>query len=394
MDAILKGYFVRTLTILGSTGSIGTQTLDILDRFPEEFQLNFLTAHTRIADLEAQALRYQPKGVAISNEACWKEFKKNTKFTGEILCGEEGIIAAAADASNDIVMQALVGFSGVMPTLAAIQAGTSIALANKETLVSAGSIVMKAAKDKNVPILAVDSEHSAILQCLSGETQNSIEKLILTASGGPFRTLPHDEFSTITVEKALKHPNWVMGSKITIDSSTLMNKGFEVIEAHYLFDISIEHIEVIIHPQSIIHSMIQFIDGSIKAQLGTPDMRIPIMYALFYPEHKPADLPRLDLISMGDLSFQKPDIHKFPCLALAYQALSIGGIAPATINAANEIAVQAFLKKHISFNQIPQSIEYTLHKMPIIHQPSISDISHADTEARKIAAEFLHYIAS
>ena len=379
MDAILKGYFVRTLTILGSTGSIGTQTLDILDRFPEEFQLNFLTAHTRIADLEAQALRYQPKGVAISNEACWKEFKKNTKFTGEILCGDEGIIAAAADASNDIVMQALVGFSGVMPTLAAIQAGTSIALANKETLVSAGSIVMKAAKDKNVPILAVDSEHSAILQCLSGETQHSIEKLILTASGGPFRTLPHDEFSTITVEKALKHPNWVMGSKITIDSSTLMNKGFEVIEAHYLFDISIEHIEVIIHPQSIIHSMIQFIDGSIKAQLGTPDMRIPIMYALFYPEHKPADLPRLDLISMGDLSFQKPDIHKFPCLALAYQALSIGGIAPATINAAN---------------QIPQSIEYTLHKMPIIHQPSINDISHADTEARRIAAEFLHYIAS
>ena len=394
MDAILKGYFVRTLTILGSTGSIGTQTLDILDRFPEEFQLNFLTAHTRIADLEAQALRYQPKGVAISNEACWKEFKKNTKFTGEILCGEEGIIAAAADASNDIVMQALVGFSGVMPTLAAIQAGTSIALANKETLVSAGSIVMKAAKDKNVPILAVDSEHSAILQCLSGETQNSIEKLILTASGGPFRTLPHDEFSSITVEKALKHPNWVMGSKITIDSSTLMNKGFEVIEAHYLFDISIEHIEVIIHPQSIIHSMIQFIDGSIKAQLGTPDMRIPIMYALFYPEHKPADLPRLDLISMGDLSFQKPDIHKFPCLALAYQALSIGGIAPATINAANEIAVQAFLKKHISFNQIPQSIEYTLHKMPIIHQPSINDISHADTEARRISAEFLHYTAS
>ena len=394
MDAILKGYFVRTLTILGSTGSIGSQTLDILDRFPEEFQLNFLTAHTRIADLEAQALRYQPKGVAISNEACWKEFKKNTKFTGEILCGEEGIIAAAADASNDIVMQALVGFSGVMPTLAAIQAGTSIALANKETLVSAGSIVMKAAKDKNVPILAVDSEHSAILQCLSGETQNSIEKLILTASGGPFRTLPHDEFSTITVEKALKHPNWVMGSKITIDSSTLMNKGFEVIEAHYLFDISIEHIEVIIHPQSIIHSMIQFNDGSIKAQLGTPDMRIPIMYALFYPEHKPADLPRLDLISMGDLSFQKPDIHKFPCLALAYQALSIGGIAPATINAANEIAVQAFLKKHISFNQIPQSIEYTLHKMPIIHQPSINDISHADTEARRIAAEFLDYTAS
>jgi 1-deoxy-D-xylulose-5-phosphate reductoisomerase len=281
-----------------------------------------------------------------------------------------------------------------MPTLAAIQAGTSIALANKETLVSAGSIVMKAAKDRNVPILAVDSEHSAILQCLSGETPNSIEKLILTASGGPFRTLPHDEFSTITVEKALKHPNWVMGSKITIDSSTLMNKGFEVIEAHYLFDISIEHIEVIIHPQSIIHSMIQFTDGSIKAQLGTPDMRIPIMYALFYPEHKPADLPRLDLISMGDLSFQKPDIHKFPCLALAYQALSIGGIAPATINAANEIAVQAFLKKHISFNQIPQSIEYTLHKMPIIHQPSINDISHADTEARRIAAEFLHYIAS
>ncbi|MFM8455142.1 MAG: 1-deoxy-D-xylulose-5-phosphate reductoisomerase, partial [Ignavibacteria bacterium] len=309
---------MRTLTILGSTGSIGTQTLDIVRQFKDDFSINVLTANTRITALEDQIQEFNPKAVAISNESAWKEFKKNTSFKGEILCGEEGVIAAASHPDNDIVMQALVGFSGVAPTLAAIEQGATIALANKETLVSAGSIVMKSAKDKQVPILAVDSEHSAILQCMAGEERSMIDKIILTASGGPFREFEKDAFATITREQALKHPNWVMGQKITIDSATLMNKGFEVIEARWLFDLKPEQIEVVIHPQSIIHSLVQFGDASIKAQLGTPDMRVPIIYALFHPERRHADLPTLDLLTAGNLSFFKPDTERFPCLQLAY----------------------------------------------------------------------------
>jgi 1-deoxy-D-xylulose-5-phosphate reductoisomerase len=380
---------LRTLTILGSTGSIGTQTLDIVRQFKDDFSINVLTANTRIKELEDQIREFNPKAVAISNEDAWKEFKNTTSFKGEILCGEDGVIAAASHPDNDIVMQALVGFSGVAPTLAAIQQGATIALANKETLVSAGSIVMKSAKEKQVPILAVDSEHSAILQCMAGEERSMIDKIILTASGGPFREFEKDAFSSITREQALKHPNWVMGQKITIDSATLMNKGFEVIEARWLFDLSPEQIEVVIHPQSIIHSLVQFGDASIKAQLGTPDMRVPIIYALFHPERRHADLPKLDLLTAGNLSFFKPDTERFPCLQLAYDAMKTGGTAPAILNAANEIAVQYFLENKASFLQIPQIIEKVLGQMPIIDNPDIHHIDEADKEARNLAKKFL-----
>ena len=380
---------MRTLTILGSTGSIGTQTLDIVRQFKDDFSINVLTANTRIKELEDQIREFNPKAVAISNEDAWREFKSNTSFKGEILCGEEGVIAAASHPDNDIVMQALVGFSGVAPTLAAIEQGATIALANKETLVSAGSIVMKSAKEKQVPILAVDSEHSAILQCMAGEERSMIDKIILTASGGPFREFEKDAFSSITREQALKHPNWVMGQKITIDSATLMNKGFEVIEARWLFDLSPEQIEVVIHPQSIIHSLVQFGDASIKAQLGTPDMRVPIIYALFHPERRHADLPKLDLLTAGNLSFFKPDTERFPCLQLAYDAMKTGGTAPAILNAANEIAVQYFLENKASFLQIPQIIEKVLGQMPIIDNPDIHQIDEADKEARNLAKKFL-----
>jgi 1-deoxy-D-xylulose-5-phosphate reductoisomerase len=380
---------LRTLTILGSTGSIGTQTLDIVRQFKDDFSINVLTANTRIKELEDQIREFNPKAVAISNEDAWKEFKNTTSFKGEILCGEEGVIAAASHPDNDIVMQALVGFSGVAPTLAAIEQGATIALANKETLVSAGSIVMKSAKEKQVPILAVDSEHSAILQCMAGEERSMIDKIILTASGGPFREFEKDAFSSITREQALKHPNWVMGQKITIDSATLMNKGFEVIEARWLFDLTPEQIEVVIHPQSIIHSLVQFGDASIKAQLGTPDMRVPIIYALFHPERRHADLPKLDLLTAGNLSFFKPDTERFPCLQLAYDAMKTGGTAPAILNAANEIAVQYFLENKARFLQIPQIIEKVLGQMPIIDNPDIHQIDEADREARNLAKNFL-----
>ena len=380
---------MRTLTILGSTGSIGTQTLDIVRQFKDDFSINVLTANTRIKELEDQIKEFNPKAVAISNEDAWREFKSNTSFKGEILCGEEGVIAAASHPDNDIVMQALVGFSGVAPTLAAIEQGATIALANKETLVSAGSIVMKSAKEKQVPILAVDSEHSAILQCMAGEERSMIDKIILTASGGPFREFEKDAFSSITREQALKHPNWVMGQKITIDSATLMNKGFEVIEARWLFDLTPEQIEVVIHPQSIIHSLVQFGDASIKAQLGTPDMRVPIIYALFYPERRHADLPKLDLLSAGNLSFFKPDTERFPCLQLAYDAMKAGGTAPAILNAANEIAVQYFLENKASFMQIPQIIEKVLGQISIIDNPEMHQIDEADREARILAKKFL-----
>lgn len=380
---------MRSLTILGSTGSIGTQTLDIIRQFRDDFSINYLTANTRIKELEEQTREFHPKGVAISDETSWKEFKKHTSFKGEILCGEEGVIAAAGHVDNQIVMQALVGFSGVLPTLAAIEQGATIALANKETLVSAGSIVMNSAREKDIAILAVDSEHSAILQCMAGEERSMIDKIILTASGGPFRELDSESFETITREQALKHPNWVMGQKITIDSATLMNKGFEVIEARWLFDLAPEKIDVVIHPQSIIHSLVQFGDASVKAQLGTPDMRVPIMYALFHPERRHADLPKLDLLTAGNLSFFKPDTDRFPCLRLAYEAMSRGGTAPAILNAANEIAVQAFLENKARFLQIPQTIESTLQNMNIVDEPDITHINAADKEAREIARAFL-----
>lgn len=379
----------KTLSILGSTGSIGSQTVDVIVKNPQDFHVHYLTTHSRIDILEQQVMRVQPQGVVVADEKSYKDFCQSTNFKGRILCGSEGLLEAAA-ANNDIVMSSLVGFSGVFPTLEAIRAGSTIALANKETLVSAGQIIMAEAYTHKTPLIAVDSEHSAIVQCLIGEHSEDIEKLILTASGGPFRTMDKSLFSTITPADALRHPNWTMGAKITIDSATLMNKGFEVIEAHWLFAMPADKIDVIIHPQSIIHSMVQFRDGSIKAQLGTPDMRIPIAYALYYPRHAQFDFPRLDFTTLKDLTFQAPDTDTFPCLRFAYDCMKRGGTSAAILNAANEIAVSYFLSHACSFTDIFRSIETALSNIPIIDNPSIDDIYTADQETRVFVQSLLH----
>lgn len=379
----------KTITILGSTGSIGAQSLEALEAMESEYELGFLTANNNIDILYGQIKKYNPKGIAIRDEKSYREFKRKYSFEGEILCGREGVIEAASRCDNDLVLSSLVGFAGVRPTLAAIQQGTNIALANKETLVSAGRVITDAAKENGVKLLAVDSEHSAILQCLAGESKDEIEKLILTASGGPFLRTPLEEFESLTVEQALDHPNWDMGAKITIDSATMMNKGFEIIEAYWLFDIDINNIDVIIHPQSIIHSMVQFIDGSVKAQMGVPDMKIPIAYALTYPQRFKSDFERMDLSKIATLEFIKPDFERFRCLKLAYDSIEMGGSAPAALNAANEIAVQAFLKKEIAFLDIPRSIEYVINKMDTITNPSIDDIIEIDKNAREKARSFI-----
>lgn len=378
----------RSVSILGSTGSIGTQTLDVIGVNPKDFVINFLTTNSRIDLLEEQVERFNPKGVAIANEEAFHAFKAKTAFKGKIVCGDEGVLEAAS-AGDDLVVSALVGFSGVFPTLAAINAGSVIALANKETLVSAGYAIMKAAREKSVPIIAIDSEHSALLQCMAGENIEDIEKLILTASGGPFRTLPREEFSTITPERALKHPNWTMGAKITIDSATLMNKGFEVIEAKWLFSVSSQQIEVLVHPQSIIHSMVQFTDGSIKAQLGTPDMRIPIAHALYYPRHGKYDFPRLDFLQHSTLTFELPNTEKFPCLRFAYECMERGGTSTAVLNAANEIAVYSFLDKQCSFLDIPKFIDKALSESSIVDNPDLNDIHNADIRTRELVRSYL-----
>ena len=372
----------RILTILGSTGSIGIQTLQVLESSIEKFSLGFITANSKIDILEQQAIKFNPVGVAISDEKFYSEFKNKTSFKGKILCGKEGVLEAASYNENDIVLSALVGFSGVQPTLAAINTSKTVALANKETLVSAGSIITSAAKEKNVAIIAVDSEHSAILQCLVGESIDTVEKIILTASGGPFWTTPEEEFESLSVEQALEHPNWSMGNKITIDSATMINKGFEVIEAHWLFGLPIKKIEVLIHPQSIVHSMVQFVDGSVKAQLGIPDMRIPISYALNYPKRLSYDFPRLELSEIGILTFEVPDYFRFPCLKLAYDAFEKGGTATAVLNAANEVAVNTFLDNKISLPEIAKMIEKSLNKIKIIAQPTLDEIIETDKETR------------
>ncbi|MFP4368405.1 MAG: 1-deoxy-D-xylulose-5-phosphate reductoisomerase [Candidatus Kapaibacterium sp.] len=380
----------KTISILGSTGSIGVQALDVLDNLPAKYNINYLTVNKNIDLLAKQIERYNPRGVAIGDESAYRDFKNKYDFKGRILCGDEGIIEASADDDNDVVLSSLVGFSGVIPTLAAIEKGKTIALANKETLVSAGEIITKKARAHKAPLIAVDSEHSAVLQCLVGETNDEIEKIILTASGGPFRETPKCEFQKLTVKQALDHPNWSMGSKITIDSATMMNKGFEIIEAYWLFKVGLDDIEALIHPQSIIHSMVQFVDGSVKAQLGMPDMRIPISYALNYPRRLKFNFPRLDLSEIGCLNFMTPDPEKFPCLEIAYEALRIGGNAPAIINAANEIAVEAFLNERIRFSDIPDIIERSLSLIDKTDDPSIHDIIATDSLTRKYASDFIN----
>ena len=380
---------LRKITILGSTGSIGVQTLNVLEDLQDDFEINFLTANNNIELLEHQIKKFNPKGVVIANESSYFEFKRRTSFRGLILSGQGGVIQAASDKSNDLVISALVGFSGVLPTLSAIEAGIDVALANKETLVSAGSIITDSAKKNSVKILALDSEHNAILQCLAGENYENIEKLILTASGGPFRNLDIDKFDKITLQQALNHPNWTMGSKITIDSATMMNKGFEIIEAKWLFDIDINKIEVVIHPQSIIHSLVQFIDGSVKAQLGMPDMRIPISYILNSPGRKYHNFPRIDLVKLARFDFFEPDLNRFPCLGLAYYAIEKGGNFPCALNAANEICVNSFLKENISFNEISVYIEKVLSKLNFIEKPCLEDIIQTDNEIRELTQSLI-----
>lgn len=380
---------IKTITILGSTGSVGAQSLQVVDAISGTTKIAYLTANTRIDILEIQAKKYNPVGVVITDEKSFLEFKRTTSFKGEILFGEEGLHQAASYQGNDLVLSALVGFSGVIPTLQAIKAGKNVALANKEVLVSAGKVITEAARRNNVEIIAVDSEHSAVLQCLVGEQKDEVEKIILTASGGPFRETPEEHFQYLTVEEALLHPNWTMGSKITIDSATMMNKGFEVIEAHWLFGEPVEKVEVLVHPQSIIHSAVQFVDGSVKAQLGAPDMRLPISYALNFPRRLKYDFPRIDLAEIGTLTFHKPDLQRFRCLALAYHAIKAGGAAPAVLNAANETAVAAFLQKRISFTGIPDSIAFCLDKITLPNEPDIDEIIDADLNARALTTEFI-----
>jgi len=382
---------MKNLSILGSTGSIGRNTLKIVEMFPDRFTVKALAAKQNTDLLAKQIEQFHPEIAAVFDEKTAADLKKilPTNNRVQILHGEAGYTAAATYNSVNMVVTAIVGAAGLMPTLAAIAAGKDIALANKETLVMAGEIVMKQAADKGVKILPIDSEHSAIFQCMSGQRREDLDKILLTASGGPFLNKPENEFAAIRANDALKHPTWQMGRKISIDSATLMNKGLEVIEAKHLFDISHDKIEVLVHPQSIIHSMVSYKDGSVIAQLGIPDMKGAIAYALSYPERLLLNQPLPDFAKIGTITFQKPDTVRFPCLALAFQACEAGGTLPAVMNAANETAVNAFLEEKISFMKIPVLIETVMERHQIINNPALSDILEADRWARREADEIV-----
>lgn len=378
----------QTVAILGSTGSIGTQTLDVIDRHSELFEVYALTAHSNIDLLVEQARIYRPEVVAIADERHYKTLREALDgLPVKVFAGADSICQIAAMSPIDTVVTAMVGYSGLLPTVKAIEAGKKIALANKETLVVAGELVTDLALRNRVDIVPIDSEHSAIFQCLVGENENCVEKLILTASGGAFRDTPKDDLRLATAADALRHPTWKMGAKITIDSATMMNKGFEVIEARWLFDIPIGKIEVIIHPQSIVHSMVQFCDGSTKAQLGQPDMRHPIQYALTFPDRLDAQVERANLADIHQLTFERPDYEKFRNLGLAYDALRRGGNIPCILNAANEVAVDAFLKGKIGFFAMSDIIEQTISETAFISSPTLDDYIATDREARARSSE-------
>ncbi|KUO52289.1 MAG: 1-deoxy-D-xylulose 5-phosphate reductoisomerase [Desulfitibacter sp. BRH_c19] len=374
----------KNISLLGSTGSIGIQTLQVVDMFPDKFKIVSIAASgNKIELLEEQIAKYKPKIVSICNEESAKRLQhKYGSGHTKIISGLDGVVEAAVVDDADIVVAAISGAAGLIPTLAAIKNGKDVALANKETLVTAGSLVMKEVKQKGIKILPVDSEHSAIFQCLVPEQVSSIESIVLTASGGPFRKYSLKMLESVTPREALKHPNWSMGNKISIDSATLMNKGLEVIEAHWLFRMDYNRIEVVIHPQSIIHSMVRYMDGSILAHLGFPDMRIPIQYALTYPERWENQLKQLDFTEVATLTFEKPDLQKFPSLQLAYNAGKEGGIKPTVLNAANEVAVEMFLKGKIKFLHIPMLVEKSLQKSGQIVNPSLEDILAVDKSTR------------
>ena len=377
---------MKHIAILGSTGSIGTQTLEVVDANPDKLTVEILTANNNSSLLIEQAKKYQPDTVVIANEDKYQEVKEALKDEPiKVFAGNKAIEDVVEFSTIDTIVTAMVGYSGLLPTIKAIKAGKHIALANKETLVVAGEIIKDLVAKHNVNIYPVDSEHSAIFQCLVGETGNEIEKILLTASGGPFRGKDIDFLKTVTAKQALKHPNWSMGAKITIDSASMMNKGFEAIEAKWLFDVKAEQIEVLVHPQSIVHSAVQFQDGSIKAQLGMPDMRVPIQYALTYPDRPLANYPRLNFMDYPNLTFEKPDFKTFRNLQLAFDAMDKGGNMACIINAANEIAVDSFLHEKVSFLGMTDLIETCMQKVKFIQTPTIEDYIATDEEARRLA---------
>lgn len=384
---------MKRLAILGSTGSIGVSTLEIVAEHPGHFQVVALTAGRNLALLEEQITRFRPTVVAVPDQGNADRLRDRIgNCETRVLYGTSGLVACSADPRADMVVSAIVGAAGLEPTLAAIEAGKDVALANKETLVIAGELVMAAVAKSGCQLFPVDSEHSAIFQSLEGHRRDDVRRLILTASGGPFRNWSLDDLQEVTPKDALAHPNWTMGRKITIDSATMMNKGLEVIEAHWLFDIPVDDIAVHIHPESIVHSMVEYVDGALIAQLGIPDMKTPIAYALTYPERLPLDLPALDLCRLSQLNFAVPDSQCFPCLGLAYDAIRRGGTTPAVLNAANELAVEAFLQEKIAFLDIPRIINQVMTKHTNTAASSLEKILAADSWARLMAQDVIHEI--
>lgn len=378
----------RQLAILGSTGSIGTQALEVVSEHSDLFEVYALTANNQVDLLINQARKYMPEVVVIANERKYPELKEALEdLPIKVWAGADAIAQMVQSEPIDMVLTAMVGYSGLRPTISAIKAGKAIALANKETLVVAGELIMKLAAEHKVPILPVDSEHSAIFQCLTGAYDNSIEKILLTASGGPFRRKTLEELATVTKAQALRHPSWTMGAKITIDSASMMNKGFEMIEAKWLFDVTPDQVQVVVHPQSVIHSMVQFEDGAVIAQLGIPDMKLPIAYAFSFPTRMRSMAPRLDFNQYSTLTFEEPDMERFRNLAFAFEAARQGGNMPCILNAANEVVVAAFLQDRIGFLQMSDVIERTMRKASFIVNPSYEDYVATDTEARRLAAE-------
>jgi 1-deoxy-D-xylulose-5-phosphate reductoisomerase len=382
---------MKRVTVLGATGSVGVRALDLVASFPEEFAVAGIAARgSNVEGIADLCRKYTPSAVALLESSAVDRLAALLPAPRpELLRGLEGLVALARDVEADLVLSALVGAAGLLPTMAAIQASRAIALANKETLVMAGSLMTAAARARGVPLLPVDSEHSAVFQCLAGHNRSEVHRVLLTASGGPFRETPKAALDRVTVEDALRHPTWKMGAKITIDSATLMNKGLEVIEARWLFDLAPEQVQVVVHPQSIVHSMVEYVDGSVIAQLGVADMGVPILYAFTYPERRPVPSARLDLTRAGALTFFEPDPDKFACLRLARAALDTGGVAPVVLNAANEVAVAAFLDKRIRFTAIPELIERALAAVPPVALTSIEQCVAVDAEARRRVQTFV-----
>lgn len=378
---------MKKLALLGSTGSIGTQTLDIVRQYPDRFQVTAISAGKNVALLSQQVEEFRPELVAIADQGAYAHLKQALAHLDpqpQILAGTEGVCAVASYAPSEVVVTGIVGCAGLLPTIAAIKAGKNIALANKETLIAGGAVIQPLLQEYGVKLFPADSEHSAIFQCLQGVPDGGLARIILTASGGAFRDLPADQLAHVTIASALKHPNWSMGKKITIDSATLMNKGLEVIEAHYLFGLDYDSIEIVIHPQSIIHSLIELKDTSVLAQLGLPDMRLPLLYALSYPDRLTTNWERLDLVKCASLTFRSPDHHKYPCMELAYSAGRKGGTMPAVLNAANEEAVALFLAEKIRFTEIAELITQVCSKHQVINNPNLTDILDSDRSAREM----------